>query len=264
MVIEARKLGFALSVAPRVRDLRLTPLGYCRTGTTAMSAEPPKAGSAVLYIKAGEDGQSIGDCPFSMKANLALRLKGTPADVETINFERKPDWFLELNPAGTTPVYVAPDGEVIESSDEIVALADETGPDKNVRLYQEDNPYWASSVAAVGPVFGTFAQWMKNKEADNEEKLRGELLGALEAVEGQIGKSGGPFLLGKTVSALDCNFGPKLHHILVAGKHYKRFDLPERFENLRLYMSAWTETPEWNASSCPEETVVWGWSKFFK
>jgi glutathione dehydrogenase/transferase len=263
MGIEAKQLGFALSVTPRVRGLRLKLIEPCRVRTTAMSADPPKAGSAVLYIKAGEDGKSIGDCPFSMKANLALRLKGTPADVQTINFERKPDWFLDLNPAGTTPVYVAPDGEVVESSDEIVALADEAGPETKVRLYQEDNPHWAASVAAVGPVFSAFAQWMKNKEDDKEEKLRAELLEALKSVEGVIAKSGGPFLLGKEVSALDCNFGPKLHHILVAGKHYKMFNLPERFENLRLYMLAWTETPEWKDSSCPDDTVVWGWSKFF-
>jgi glutathione S-transferase len=239
------------------------PRGLSRAFRTAMSANPPKSGTAVLYVKAGKDGNSVGDCPFSMKANLALRLKDKSTEVQTIDLQHKPAWYSELSSSGTTPVYVGADGEVIDSSDEIVALADETGPKMEVKLYQENNPLWNASVEVIGPVFSVFAKWMKNKESDKDEQMRSELFNALEVVDEQIGKSGGPFLLGKEISALDCNFGPKLQHIVVAGKHFKDFELPEMLSNLQRFITAWRETPEWKASSCTDDTIVWGWSKFF-
>lgn len=57
------------------------------------SEKPPKKeGVLRLY--------SMLYCPFAERARLVLKAKNLPHDIVNINLQSKPDWFLELNPAG--------------------------------------------------------------------------------------------------------------------------------------------------------------------
>lgn len=260
--VAAQVRSFAVSRipdAPRSGRQRVT--GRARV-TMKTVATPPEPGASVLYVKAGEDGKCLGDCPFSMKANLALKIKGLETDVRMIDLSDKPDWYLELNPAGSTPTYVSKSGEVVDSSDEIVALADEEGPEKNSKLYQESNPHWEATAEVIGPVFGAFARLMKNKDESLAEEKSTELTASLKAVNDHLAKVGGPYLLGAEVSAMDCNLAPKIHHILVAGKELKGYEIPQDFTDLLQYYEAMSSRPEWPSTLCPNDTVLWGWSKY--
>ena len=50
----------------------------------------------VLYLKAAEDGKSVGDCPFAHYIRLILEEKGLPYDVQPCSGpDDKPNWLLD-------------------------------------------------------------------------------------------------------------------------------------------------------------------------
>lgn len=204
----------------------------------------------------------MGDCPFTWKANLALRFKNTDFNTFYIDLANKPGWFLDLNENGSTPTFV--DGpHAIGDSDEIVDYADKVGRKENLILTREDDPNWDAAFDAVSPVFGSFIRFVKNKEPDNEPKVKAELTEALRGVNKFLAQGKGPFLLGETISALDCNLAPKLQHISVAAGHYKGYRIPPDCSDLQAFLERMRATEEWKASACTDDVIVWGWSKFF-
>lgn len=216
--------------------------------------------ATTLFVKAAPDG-SVGDCPFSQKANLALRFRHTTFDVQTIDLANKPDWFLDINEAGTTPVFL--DGaQAIADSDEIVDYADTIG--EGPLLNCEENADWDQAFDAVSPVFGSLVRLLRNKDGAETDKLKEALSIALRQLNSFLKSVDGVYLLGNDVSSLDCNLAPKLKHVAVAAKHYFDFDLPADCDAVTMYMSRFEETKEWKATACADDVIVWGWSKFFK
>ncbi|KAJ8289465.1 hypothetical protein GJAV_G00001590 [Gymnothorax javanicus] len=55
-----------------------------------------------LFVKAGSDGESIGNCPFSQRLFMILWLKGVVFNVTTVDLKRKPADLQNLAP-GTHP-----------------------------------------------------------------------------------------------------------------------------------------------------------------
>ena len=66
-------------------------------------------------------------CPFSRKVRLVLAEKGVGHELVRENPWEKRDEFIDLNPAGETPVMVEPDqGVTLIGSQPIVEYFDET------------------------------------------------------------------------------------------------------------------------------------------
>lgn len=227
-----------------------------------MSSAPTPPSGKMLYAKAGPDGSTLGDCPFTQKANLALRFNDVSFDVHCINLSDKPQWFIELTQAATTPVFQQAD-TVLDDSTKIVHHADAIGS-APVKLVRESEPLWSDATAAVGGVFKPFVTLMKNRKKCKDDELRQELDAALQKVEHILAQSGGAFLLGEHVSALDCDFAPKLQHILVAASHFKQYELDASCKRLPQYMRRMQQTDAWRRSACADDVIVWGWSKLFK
>lgn len=247
-----------LAVGALSRRLRPAAGLRARPRVLSMSAAPDFSNRSVLLAKQGPSGE-LGDCPFTQKANLALRFRGVPFDVELVDLSEKPDWFLGLNEDGTTPTFVT-ERTVITSSDDIVEYADSNGT-KGSSLIDEENPRWSTAYDLVAPIFGSFVKLMKGKERLDD--LANALLSVLSALDNYLSKSKGKFLLGDNISALDCNLAPKLFHIIVAGKHYRDFEVPQNLTALYEYLKNMEATDEWKATACAPDVVVWGWSKFF-
>lgn len=85
-----------------------------------------------LFVKAGEDGVCLGDCPFSQRVSMYARMAVKPdsIDVIPVNTSDKPESFLKLNPEGKVPVLVDREKEnkVIPDSAEIVKYLNELSP----------------------------------------------------------------------------------------------------------------------------------------
>lgn len=225
-----------------------------------MAGGPPASIKPLLFAKAGADGRSLGDCPFTQKANLALRFGAVDFDVHCIDTSDKPEWFIRLTRAATTPA-LRTETRVLEDSDAIVAYADTTGSLRPALTRVV--PGWEETKSVTDALFSPFVALMRNKEETKEKPLRAALGKVLERLNGVLAQSGGAFVLGDHVSALDCNVAPQLYHIIVAGKHYKTYDLLPEYVLVEQYMARMQQTPQWKATVCAPETIIWGWSKFF-
>ncbi|XP_012890760.1 PREDICTED: chloride intracellular channel protein 2 [Dipodomys ordii] len=58
-----------------------------------------------LFVKAGSDGESIGNCPFCQRLFMILWLKGVKFSVTTVDMTRKPEELKDLAP-GTNPPFL--------------------------------------------------------------------------------------------------------------------------------------------------------------
>jgi len=209
-----------------------------------------------LYVKAGENGEGLGDCPFSHKAILMMSAKKVDYELEMIDLSSKPDWYLELNQKGTVPTLVDAD-KVLGDSDGILKYIEEKFPDPP--LLVED----ATASEAIAPVFGGFAGFVKNKDTEKEEELKAAFETALEGLDAHL-KEHGPYVCGEALSTLDFNLAPKLWHAKHALAHYKEYEFPEKFDSVNKYMDTIFSSDVFKKTLYAPETVVWGWSKFFK
>jgi glutathione S-transferase len=65
---------------------------------------------------------SFRRCPYAMRARMALRYSGVPAEIVEVSLKAKPAEMLAISPKGTVPVLDA-DGRVIDESLEIMRWA---------------------------------------------------------------------------------------------------------------------------------------------
>ncbi|MEM9451197.1 MAG: glutathione S-transferase family protein [Cyanobacteria bacterium P01_E01_bin.6] len=64
-------------------------------------------------------------CPFVQRVTALLEMKGAAYDVEYIDLNNKPRWFLEASPNGQVPILITDEGQVLFESDAIVEYIDE-------------------------------------------------------------------------------------------------------------------------------------------
>jgi glutathione S-transferase len=112
--------------------------------------------------------------------------------------------------------------------------------------------------------FIAFAGIMKNKDSAEHEGLLEKLHTKLADMEAILAVKTSKFLLDDELSAEDCKLAPFLWHLLHALPHYHGTDALASYPKMRDYLDRVAQTPEFQATAYPADTVVWGWSKFFK
>lgn len=75
--------------------------------------------------------------------------------------------------------------------------------------------------------------------------------------------SPGKYLNGDTLQHPDCDILPKLQHVKVALKKYKKFDIPDFLTGIKKYMDDAAGDPAFIASCPSDEAIVEGWRKHF-
>jgi len=66
---------------------------------------------------------SLQNCPYAMRARLALLLSEQAIIIRAISLKNKPQVMLDASPKGTVPVLILPDGKVIDESIDIMLWA---------------------------------------------------------------------------------------------------------------------------------------------
>ncbi|KAI7753597.1 hypothetical protein M8C21_021431, partial [Ambrosia artemisiifolia] len=130
-----------------------------------------------ICVKAAVGAPTVlGDCPFSQRALLTLEEKKLPYKTHLINLSNKPQWFLELNPAGKVPL-INLDNKWVPDSDVIVVLLEEKYPEPSLITPPE--------LASVGAdIYSKFSTFLKSKDdKDGSEQV---LLDELNALEEQL------------------------------------------------------------------------------
>ncbi|XP_037698239.1 chloride intracellular channel protein 5 isoform X1 [Choloepus didactylus] len=201
-----------------------------------------------LFVKAGIDGESIGNCPFSQRLFMILWLKGVVFNVTTVDLKRKPADLHNLAP-GTHPPFLTFNGDVKTDVNKIEEFLEENlTPEKYPKLAAKHRE---SNTAGID-IFSKFSAYIKNTKQQNNAALERGLTKALKKLDdylnnplpeeidanthGDDGRSRRKFLDGDELTLADCNLLPKLHVVKIVAKKYRNYDIPAEMTGLWRYL----------------------------
>ncbi|XP_074541193.1 chloride intracellular channel protein 5b isoform X1 [Halichoeres trimaculatus] len=201
-----------------------------------------------LFVKAGNDGESIGNCPFSQRLFMILWLKGVVFNVTTVDLKRKPADLHNLAP-GTHPPFVTFNGEVKTDINKIEEFLEEMlCPPKYPKLAAKHR----ESNTAGNDIFAKFSAYIKNTKPETNAVLEKGLTKALNKLDDYMNSpltdeidansmeeekgSNRLFLDGSELTLADCNLLPKLHIVKVVAKKYRNYDIPSNMTGVWRYL----------------------------
>ncbi|KAL7862203.1 hypothetical protein SRHO_G00136440 [Serrasalmus rhombeus] len=214
----------------------------------ASTNEEDKDPDIELFVKAGSDGESIGNCPFSQRLFMILWLKGVVFNVTTVDLKRKPADLHNLAP-GTHPPFLTFNGEVRTDVNKIEEFLEEMlAPPKYPKLAAKNR----ESNTAGNDIFAKFSAYVKNTKPEANASLEKGLLKALRKLDNFLNSplpeeidadsmeeekcSTRKYLDGNELTLADCNLLPKLHVVKVVSKKYRNFDIPTEFTGVWRYL----------------------------
>lgn len=175
----------------------------------AMDRRPDLSAPAVVHVLNGAvpyRGVLVKSCMYSQKVEMLLMLGQVPFSVVPINFKRKPRWFFEYAPDGTTPVVVH-NGQRITGSATIIDWILSTYPSHFAHL----PPANAASAARAAATAVTVAMegWIRlEPETAAYSEAEAEFAQALAAFAAALG--GRPFLCGEACGVEDAILFPQV------------------------------------------------------
>ncbi len=75
---------------------------------------------------------SFDVCPYVQRSVITLQEKGVPYEIEYIDLNNKPEWFMQLSPLGKVPILIVEDTVIFESST-INEYLDEIAPGRKLQ-----------------------------------------------------------------------------------------------------------------------------------
>lgn len=251
---------------PKAEDLIQTLEITTLDESSAAAADPPQP-EISLFVKAGSDGESIGNCPFSQRLFMILWLKGVVFNVTTVDLKRKPADLHNLAP-GTHPPFLTFNGEVKTDINKIEEFLEETlCPPKYPKLAARQR----ESNMAGNDIFAKFSAFIKNTKPEANAVLEKGLTKALQKLDDYLASplpeeidadsmeeekgSTRLFLDGNELTLADCNLLPKLHIVKVVAKKYRNYDIPAEMTGVWRYLkNAYTRDEFTN--TCAAETEI--------
>lgn len=189
---------------------------------------------------------STATCPYVQRAAIALREKGVTFDIQYVDLQNKPDWFLAISPLGKVPVLrIDRDGEpeaILFESMVILEYLEETagGP----KLHPADPLAKARRRAWMefgDVVMGDMRKLVQAADAAEEAQAAAVLAAKLARVGEEME---GPLFAGKAFSAVDCVFAPL----------FRELDLAERLTG-RTLVECPPKVAAWRAALAARDSV---------
>ena len=154
-----------------------------------------------------------GWCPFCERVWIGLEKKGIKYDEKLINLQDKPQWYLDIVPTTLVPAIEWHDenwkadtpgsGALVWESKDILEAIDKRFEATPLRSADEEVAEVVEVLnASVGFVYGA-----RNGTADDKGA---RFAAALDALDGVLAASGGPFVRGSELSAADLALAPTL------------------------------------------------------
>ncbi|KAI1900527.1 hypothetical protein AGOR_G00050850 [Albula goreensis] len=234
-------------------------------------AEPPKI---ELFVKASNDGQGLGNCPFCQRVFMILWLKGLNFTLTTVDMKRAPEVLKDLAP-GSQPPFLIFNGEFHTDTSKIEEFLEETlAPPQYPKLCC----HYIESTGAGDDIFHKFSAYIKNPNPglnDSKKsrfffpfhmsviivcktvlslcmfsvlekkffksltKLDQYLLTPLPNELDQnpdLTQSTRQYLDGNSLSLADCNLLPKLNIMKVVCKKFRDIEIPSELIGLNRYL----------------------------
>lgn len=126
----------------------------------------------------------------------------------------------------------------------------------------EVGEYGEDAVKVTEGFFGRLAEYIKKKD-DDEEELSA-LKSSLQSISDHLSKTSTPYLTSTTLSTLDLQLAPQLHHLAVTLNSFKtNYTASECFTEFpeveKYYDTVTKERPYLAAKDYDDEVIVWGW-----
>uniref|UniRef100_A0A1A8IC73 Chloride intracellular channel protein 2 n=1 Tax=Nothobranchius kuhntae TaxID=321403 RepID=A0A1A8IC73_NOTKU len=225
-------------------------------------AETPKI---ELFVKASDDAESVGNCPFCQRLFMILWLKGASFTLTTVDMRRAPEVLKELAP-GSQPPFLLYNDEVKTDTNKIEEFLEETlAPPKFPKLcckYKKSNE-------AGEDIFRKFSAYIKNPNPGLNDMLEKKFLTTLiklnmyletplpyeQQKDPNITKSSRLYLDGDSFTLADCNLLPKLNIVKVVCKEYRNFDIPPQLKGLTQYLENAYKRDEFR-HTCPKNEEI--------
>ena len=159
--------------------------------------------------------------------------------------------------------YVDETGQTVRKSDDLITDLNE------IENYLESKfpPYIRSTEPRAHKVqldvFQKFIRYLKKPKGSDDAGRLKLLNDELRKIDTFLMQNPGTFLSGDTITLPDCSLLPKLHHIRVAGKHYKQFSIPEDFTALQRYMEAADEETACQQCRPSDNEIIEGYKRFY-
>ena len=242
-------------VLPLASWLFLTPILRSSLDLCFILAE----GGMTLYLKAGPDGTSVGDCPFAHFVRMVLEEKGLEYELKPSVQETKPEWLVEFY-EGKMPA-LRHRKECYVESDVIAEYLDFFFRDPPLKT---DKASMEAAEEAVAGLFPAIAKYLKHTpDGDDEDAaLQTGLEESLTKLNTHLASVDGPFVAGESFSLVDCSLAPKLYHMQTGVKAFKNgsIDFTAKFPAVAAYMQNVFARPSFQSTVYPAEVVEWGWS----
>ncbi|KAJ7522735.1 hypothetical protein O6H91_18G024700 [Diphasiastrum complanatum] len=214
----------------------------------------PKPAS-VMVVSAGEDPTTLGDCPFSQRVLMTLEEKHIPYEGRFIDVENKPTWFLQMYPEGKVPCLFI-EQTWVGGADLIAERIEKRVSIPTMRAPAEK----ASIGSKILPLFFMFLK-SKDPSDGSEQALIMELQLLNEHLKTEDATYKNPFMNGRFPSMLDMDLAPKLYHLIVALKHFKKWTIPLEFTYLDAYIKKMFARPSFTKTKPPEDLIIRGWER---
>lgn len=170
-------------------------------------------------------------CPYVQRSVITLLEKKVPHDIEYIDLENKPDWFLKISPLGKVPVLVVNDRVLFESA-VINEYLDETNPPSLHPSDAFDKAENRAYIEFVSSLLVHFYLLSTSKDEQTFEAKKKDLANGLSRLE-QLIKL--PFFNGEKLSLLDTSTAPLLTRLLLIEKNTGIQLIPDELKKVRSY-----------------------------
>jgi chloride intracellular channel protein 3 len=206
-------------------------------------------GGMTLYVKASEDGTSVGDCPFAHFLRMVLEEKGLEYELRPTAPDAKPDWLNEYY-EGKLPALRHRKECYVESG--VIA--------EYVDFFFQDPSLKATSSQADEVLEGFFPAVAQYLKVDDDEENLTSLKLKLAEVNEHL-SDGKEFLCGDSMSLLDCRLIPQLYHLQTGIEGFKEGvpDIATDYPHISAYYERMTARPSFQATTYPKEAILWGW-----
>ncbi|XP_047556744.1 chloride intracellular channel protein 3 [Lutra lutra] len=218
-----------------------------------------------LFVKASEDGGSVGPGPSWPRPFMLLLLKGVPFTLTAVDTRRSLDVLKDFAPGSQLPILLY-DGDAKTDTLQIEEFLEETlGPPEFPSLA----PRYGESSTAGNDVFHRFSAFIKNPVPTQDDALYQMLLRALtrldrylrtplgheRAREPQLRESRRRFLDGDELTLADCSLLPKLHIVDTVCTHFRRAPIPAELCGVRRYLDSARQVKEFKYT-CPSSAEI--------
>jgi len=223
-----------------------------------------------LYVKAGPDGISFGDCPFAHYVRMVLHEKQLEYDLCPCTAETKPTWLIDTY-GGSMPA-LRHRKECYVDSEVIVQYLDFFFPEPSLSSVSKKKMNIAKE--CLDGFFPTVAQYFKhttttstNDGDEKENEYKHQLEQTLQRIETYLSheERQGPYFVdtGKECTLIDCSLAPKLYHLIVGLQEFKAnaIDISSQYPKIQKYYDFISQRDSFQKSLYSKDVIIWGWTQ---